>query len=248
MDTGFLHLHHTVIGLFFVFLLLKVGLLVAGKHDLLGRIRDKTKWVDAVLGVLILVTGGYLAFASPAGFKLWAIVKYVVVLAAIPLGIVGLRKLKYVPSILAVVLLLYAYMASTRRDVILRGEEARIENRLQALETSAAQETDVERGQVIYEEACQRCHGADGKAGYRKSKNLQTTGYTKQGIMQIVQNGVDGAAMPAYPYMSKQQRSDVAAYVVSLKGEQKPGAQGGPNAQQQAAPADTAGSGQEKTQ
>jgi hypothetical protein len=58
MDTGFLHLHTTVVSLFILQLLVKV-IMVISKHDaFLEKHARKLKISDMVLGTLILITGG----------------------------------------------------------------------------------------------------------------------------------------------------------------------------------------------
>ena len=111
MDIGIRHLHMTVVVLLLIFMLFKTVLLLTNKIEALDRIRAKTKVFDIILGVLVVVTGGYLV-ALKSGIEAYLWIKIVLVLAAIPLGIVGLKKHK---KRLAVISLLYDHLCFWRR-------------------------------------------------------------------------------------------------------------------------------------
>ncbi len=92
MYTGFVHTHVLVVLLFLIFFLFKTVLLFLNKREQLARLRAKTKVVDIILGTLILITGGYLAFIYGSNMPNWLLVKIILVFIAIPAGIVGIAR------------------------------------------------------------------------------------------------------------------------------------------------------------
>ncbi|MCG8340714.1 MAG: 50S ribosome-binding GTPase [Cytophagales bacterium] len=65
--------------------------MVLDKTVLLKKIRDKTKVVDIILGLLILMTGGYLVWIKGA-IANYLLIKIILVFMAIPMGIIAMRK------------------------------------------------------------------------------------------------------------------------------------------------------------
>src|SRR5688500_2248646 len=106
--TAFLHTHILAVILFLILFIIKAAMLFLNKTEALEKMKQKTKVLDMIFWTLILVTGGYLLFQY-TGIPSWLIVKVVLVLAAIPLAIVGLRKRHKPLTAAAVVLLLYVY-------------------------------------------------------------------------------------------------------------------------------------------
>lgn len=207
MYTGFLHTHTLVVTLFFLFLLFKVGLLLFGKKQLLDKIRMKYKAVDAILGSLILITGFYLAFNF--GWPAWLIVKIVLVLAAIPLAIVGLKRGSKVLSVFALLAYTYSYgiaetnsLTMTKPEYVLVGQELTLEANLEAVTN-------------IYRQECMRCHGERGNAMQLGAKDLTKSQLTNEEIVHIITNGK--AAMPDYKHLGEDQIQLLAQYVESLR-------------------------------
>lgn len=152
------HLHTTVVLLFLVFLLFKTILLLANKLELLDRIRAKTKMADMILGLLIVATGVYMmTLASGVAGYLW--IKIIVVLAAIPLGIVGLKRHKKLLAVLSVLLIVYVYGMSETKSYKFKPDPIVVMN-------------EEEMGKEIYIKLCVDCHGDDGKKGLYKAPDL----------------------------------------------------------------------------
>jgi len=186
MDTGILHTHH----LLGVLLLVLVGVPVVFPDwsRRLGR-------VHMVLDSLLLLTGLYLIFRAPAAFSPTALVKYLLVAAAIALAIIGSRRGIKKWNALAFLLLVYVYGLSLQRDFLLRSEEKRV--------ASVGSVPSVEAGLELYRTLCQRCHGADGRAGYRKSPSLRPAQGDTNYWTAVIKNGK--GVMPAHPYLSDTQ-------------------------------------------
>src|SRR5690606_29539089 len=91
MADNMLFLHVTAVTLFLIFFVFKIFLLLINKTQILAQLRDKTRTVDIILGGLIFFSGIYLIILI-GNTSFYILAKVVLVLVAIPLGIVGLKK------------------------------------------------------------------------------------------------------------------------------------------------------------
>lgn len=222
MQTGFLHTHVLVNVLFMLLLAVKTTLLVINKTETLEKLRAKTKIADIVLGVLILVTGGYLVTIQET-VETWLIVKIVIVVACIPLGIIGISKGKKVLAILSLFGFLYVYgVAETRSlsmqkktytKVVETVEESpeQISNEIVTENTTVA----VSNGQAIYESLCVQCHGSDGKLGKYNAKDLTMSAMTAAEKATIIANG-KGMMNGFGKDLSESEIAQVVEYIGSL--------------------------------
>jgi mono/diheme cytochrome c family protein len=96
---------------------------------------------------------------------------------------------------------------------------------------AGARAQDVESGRVVYERWCAECHGIDGAgdghaAAYMLPRprdfvqaryQVRTTANgelpTDDDLMRILELGMPGTTMPAWPNLDRQQRRDVIAYI-----------------------------------
>jgi cytochrome c oxidase cbb3-type subunit 3 len=82
---------------------------------------------------------------------------------------------------------------------------------------------DVERGGELYVEYCAMCHGVDGRGRLGASLDLFPGIQAETTMAQVIREGVEGSAMPAWgqeeggPF-SDQDIQDVTAYVLALVG------------------------------
>jgi cytochrome c553 len=208
MQTGILHTHTTVVILFLGFFLFKTVLLLAGRTEQLNAIREKTKLVDIILGVLILATGGYLM--SILGFLdvyLW--VKIIVVLALIPLGIVAMRKHSIPMALVSLIGFVYIYgVAETKSLTMKRTNYAEL--------ASLGAEPALYSAETIYANECSRCHGVEGDAQVYKSANLKVSLLNVQQTAEVIRNG--RGKMKAYNNrLNDMQINALAEYVQSLR-------------------------------
>ena len=192
METGILHLHVTVVTVFLILLLVKTILLLIKKTNLLDKIRAKTKVLDMILGVLILATGGYLLFLKSSP-ELYHYVKIVVMLIAIPLGIVGIKRKKLVLALISLLAFIYIYgVAETKshkfkRDKFELTEYAEDEATNNIVNQNMA--TNMKRAKAIYNALCAECHGEDGKKGLFNAKDLTASSLTNEQQDDIITNG-----------------------------------------------------------
>lgn len=191
MDTGMLHTHILVVSLYLLQLLIRTGLLIAGKDAQLESISRKVRIPSIVISVLILATGIFLMVRSPLGTSAYVWVKLSLVLASIPLGIIGFRKKQALMAggsfaVLALVLYLGLAKPGTAKS------EAYYE-----ASDSVGGDKEITAGRTLYyKHLCNSCHGDDGAAGYQGSKNLQETELTDAEIKTLLKNGK--GVMPAY--------------------------------------------------
>ena len=136
---AFLHTHMLVVILFLILFIVKAFLLFLNKHETLQKVRNSTKILDIVFGVLILVTGGYL-LSIHSGIPAWLWVKIILVFVAIPLGIVGLKKHNKMLTSLAVIIFIYVYGIAETKSLTMRAttEQVASDDRLEDLELEAA--------------------------------------------------------------------------------------------------------------
>lgn len=201
METGILHLHVTVVGAFLLFYVIKVCLLLF-REELVDRFRNKTKWLDMVLGSLIVVTGFYLLFIQPQ-ILMWMIIKIVIVFASIPLGIIAMKRKSKGLAILSLVLLIYTYGVSETKSLTFSKKRIKTEN-------------GVVDGKVVFQVECIRCHGENGKAGNYGATDLTTSSLTSDLKMDIIKKGK--GMMPAYEGKLKEEElKAVVDYIETLQ-------------------------------
>jgi len=195
MDTGFRHSHVLVVILFLLWFGFKWILLLINS-PLLDKVRDKFKMVDMILGTLILVTGGYLLFKGGHP-ETWMMVKVALVLAFIPLGIIGLRRENKVLTSIVFVGFLYIYGVAETRSLVMKKPKG--------IDTVG-----------VYEINCARCHGTDGAAMLYGAKNLKISTLSKEEAAYIIKNGK--GAMPAITSNYTDKEIDqLAEYVITLR-------------------------------
>jgi uncharacterized membrane protein SirB2 len=202
MYTGLLHTHRLVVLIFLVIYLVKLGLMFFHASGL-ERVRANkaARITEMIVSVLFLLTGIGLLVNSSEPTAPMLLGKIVVVLASIPLAVVGFKKGNKILASLSVVLLIAAYgmgeMHKAQKGKVVVGE-------------------DIVSGIEIYKQAnCNTCHGDAGDAGVSGAKNLQTSTLSTAEITNIIKNGKN--AMPAYKHLSEGQLKELTQYVESLK-------------------------------
>jgi len=208
MDTGFLHLHTTSVILFLLLYLFKVLVLFFAKPEVYQNVREKTRVVEIVFGTLLLLSGGYLVFKQGHPDN-WLIVKFVLLLAFIPTGIIALRNARKGLSIVALIGFFYLYALSETRSITLKkpnylamGAKDGADNMILASK--------------IYENECTRCHGDNGDAMLFGSKNLKESTLSIPEVVSIIDKGK--GSMPAFgDRLSKEQIQALAQYLEAFK-------------------------------
>lgn len=216
MDIGILHTHTLVVVLYVALFAIKTILILTGQRNLLTTFNGKTRIVHIFLATALLGTGGYLIGKAPDGMAAYNIAKIVFLVLAMGVAFVAVKRFKAAFAILALSGFAYIFVLAKSRDLFLRSEETRLKAALQSFEAvSPRPDVALARGKTIYEAACNRCHGADGRAGYRKAFDLQTSALADAAVVATVSGGRN--TMPAYPYLSRPELDDLLAYVKSLR-------------------------------
>jgi len=204
-----LHLHKTVVLLFLLLLTSKVVLLVIGKNELLQKFRSKTKVLEIVLGTLVMITGFYLFFIR-VHHPVFLYGKIILVLVAIPLGIIGLKKEKWILAVLSLFIFIYVYgVAETKSLTFKRGK-------FDVAEAIKKAPGNPSAGDVIYQNLCVDCHGIDGKKGLFKAPDLSQSKLNPQQRFQQVKEG-KGIMKSYSQQLSDDEIREVLAYIETLK-------------------------------
>src|ERR1700741_142838 len=111
MYKGFLHTHILVVTLFLLLYLVKTILLLSNRNDLLQKFSKMFRIPEMIISTLFLVTGIYLALQLPFGGKydylFW--IKIAMVLASIPIAVVGFKKSNKILAALSLLLITGSY-------------------------------------------------------------------------------------------------------------------------------------------
>jgi mono/diheme cytochrome c family protein/uncharacterized membrane protein SirB2 len=235
--TAFLHTHVLVVVLFLLLFTAKAVLLLLNKIETLEKVRSYTKILDIIFGTLILITGGYLIF-NYNGIPTWLIVKIVLVLIAIPLGIVGLKRHNKVLAVLAFLIFIYVYGVAETKSLTMKKDKGLVDT---TTKTVASPDTDaVETGQpaqskdadqqiiasmsessltnakAIYVQVCATCHGEDGTKGTSGAVDLTGSSLSLSDRKEVILHG--RGLMPAFgEQLSEQEAEELAAYTMTLK-------------------------------
>ena len=201
MATGMLHSHTLFVVLFTLIYLIKTILLLSDKDDLLEKFKKKTKVLEMIVSFGFLATGIYLMTLLPE-INMFLIIKIALVLASIPLAVVGYKKKNKVLATLSFFLIIVAFGLANK-----------------AKEAKARGTTIAVSGKEIFEEKCTLCHGSNGKLGLNGAKDLSVTALDHQNIVTIITEGKN--TMASYKaVLTPEQIEAVANYIESdLKGK-----------------------------
>ncbi len=201
MATGMLHSHTLFVVLFTLIYLIKTILLLSDKDDLLEKFKKKTKVLEMIVSFGFLATGIYLMTRLPE-INIFLIIKIGLVLASIPLAVVGYKKKNKVLATFSFFLIIVAFGLAQK-----------------AKNEKAGDKIIAVNGKEIFEEKCTLCHGSNGKLGMSGAKDLSATTLDHQNIVTIISEGKN--TMASYKaVLSPEQIEAVANYIESdLKGK-----------------------------
>lgn len=201
MATGMLHSHYLFVVIFTLIYLVKTILLLSDRDELLEKFKKKTRILEMIVSFGFLGTGIFLMFQMPHIPTLMYI-KIGLVLASIPLAVIGYKKKNKVLATLSFFLIIVSFGIA---------QKVKKEKAGGILVTIS--------GKQIYEEKCTLCHGGDGKLGISGAKDLSATQLNHDGIVTIVTEGKN--TMASYKStLSKEQIEAVASYIeTDLKGK-----------------------------
>jgi uncharacterized membrane protein SirB2 len=203
VDVAMKHSHVLIVSLYLLQLLIKVVLLAIGNKIALGKFTKGMKIPHIILATLMMGTGVYLMVRM--GPMAYTELKFALVLASIPVGIIGSKR-QSLPMLALSFLILCGVMtlAYTKPTLWKSGK---------VVEGSDS----VKAGQVVYQENCQRCHGADGLGGFAGAKDLTKSTMADAEITNVIVQGNASGTMPAHPNLSAQQVEQVKEFVKQLR-------------------------------
>lgn len=213
MYTGMLHTHTLCVTLFLILLLVKVFKMATRGPESLVNLNRWTKIPNIIISVIMLATGIYLMIKSPEGTQPYVLVKLGLVIAAIPLGIIGLKRGKVALGALSVLLLVGTMTLAYTKPEFLRnvdGDPIVVEG-----EGGAELTAELKKGREIYNQKCFRCHGKEGDAGASGAKDLKVSKISDEEITKMVREGK--GMMEGYPELSDAEMKSVVAYVKYLR-------------------------------
>ncbi len=212
MHTGMLHTHVLSVTLFLIIYLVKAYYLLTDRKKELGKFSKWTKIPEMVISFIFLATGVYLT-TQVEKIETWLIVKIIVVLASIPLAIVGIKKENKAAMAASVGLLLYAFGVAESKSLTFT--KPAFENVV--TDPQSPSYDAMKHGAAIYQVNCERCHGVDGNAGLQGAPDLTKSQMSFEQKAMIITLGK--SVMPSYQNMLSKpgEIAAVTTFVESLK-------------------------------
>lgn len=212
MFTGLLHTHKAVVILFLLIYLIKLVLLLMNRRETLARLTKAFRIPEMIISTLFLVTGVILLVQLPAErVDMMMIIKIVMVLAAIPLAVVGFRKSNKLLALLSVVLIILTYGVAEMHSAGVGAKSVEVPAELAS--------NPAEQGKYLYHNAspaaCVACHGENGKGGIAGAKDMTISKLSDAEMAAMIKKGKN--AMPKYKNLTDDQVNSLVAYIRTLK-------------------------------
>lgn len=202
METGIRHTHLLSVILFLLIYLIKTALLLANKEDGLAKFTKVVKIPEMIISTLFLATGVYLLTQIPE-IKSLMIIKIIVVLASIPLAVIGFKKKNKGLASISLLMIIAAYGLAEMS----RKQKSKTMENLSTLNVN---------GQELYTASCVKCHGDDGKLGLLGATDLSTSEMDLTTRIEVIRSG-KGAMTPFIGILTEEQIKAVAEYSEDLK-------------------------------
>ena len=160
-----------------------------------------------IISVTFLVSGIYL-WAQSSQTGLWLYVKTALVLAAIPVAIIGFKKSNKVLAVLSFILLLVVYRLGETKSLSFKKPQAEIQ---------IFPATDpTEDAKIIFASKCSSCHGMQGEMELSGAKLLSASVLAVEERIQIIRDGKK--TMVSYKeQLTEEQIKALAEYTMTLK-------------------------------
>jgi cytochrome c553 len=203
MDKAIYYTHLVSVGIFLVIYLAKT-ILIFTNIDKLRSFSKGVKVPEMIVSFLFLATGIYMLTQLPSvNMLMW--IKIICVLAAIPIAIIGYKKLNKGLALLSFLLLVGAYgLAEMSHKKMMSGG------------TENAASGNAMSGKDIYMNNCTKCHGDDGTAGIMGAADLSKTNMDDALMMTTIKEG-KGQMSGFAGALTDEQVKSVIEFVHSLK-------------------------------
>lgn len=196
-------LHISSVIIFLLIYLIKTALLLLNKKEQLAGFTKVFKIPEMIISVLFLVTGIWLMTQIPV-INTLLIIKIVVVLASIPIAIIGFKKSNKALASLAMIMIIAAYgLAEVSHKKMLE---------------PAKELSNKNDGKEIFTNYCSKCHGQNGDASINGSANFSVSTIDDQAISRIIKEGSTLGNMPAFgSQLSEEQIHAVGQYIKTFR-------------------------------
>ena len=194
-------IHRVVVSLFLLIYLVKTLLLFLNKTEQLNQFTKLIKIPEMVISALFLITGIWLS--SIVGVNTLMIVKIAMVLASIPLAVIGFKKGNKILALISLLLIILSYGF---------GEMAK-KKRMKTVVIATSTDT-----KQLFEQACASCHGNDGKLMMGGASDLSVSAISRDSVIAVISKGRKNMMAYGSSY-SKEQIEELAAYIETLKGK-----------------------------
>lgn len=202
MDAIIRYTHIASVLAFLIIYLVKTILLLGNKEGGLAAFTKVTKVPEMIISTLFLVTGVYMLTQIPE-IKSLLIIKIIIVLASIPIAIIGFKKKNKALAALSLVMIIAAYgMAEMSKKQKSKAMENITESTV--------------NGQEIYNASCALCHGEDGKKALMGAPDLSASTIDIAARIEIIKNG-KGNMGGFSASLTEEQIKAVAEYSATLK-------------------------------
>jgi mono/diheme cytochrome c family protein len=205
MFKAIFYTHLVSVNLFLLIYLVKTIMLLANKKEGLASFTRMVKVPEMIISTLFLVSGIYLLTQVPAISGL-LIIKIVIVLASIPVAVIGFKRANKGLAVLSFLMIVTAYGLAEMNKM----------RQTENVDVPATTEVNGVNGGEVYVAHCARCHGDDGKLGMSGATDLSTSTLSLAEKMDIIKNG-KGGIMPSYVTIGDDQIKAVAEYTETLK-------------------------------
>ncbi len=209
---GLKHLHIFTVVLFLILYFIKTILLIGGKKTNLEKISKKLRVPEMIISSLFLLTGVLLLIEKPIITK-FLILKWITLLAAIPMAIMAFKKSNKILAVLSYFLLIMTYgfaEMNAKRPV-----SKQIETNV-VTDPNATDYNVLQHGKAVYEANCVMCHGEDGKKGLAGAKDLSVSTLSDNEKITVIMNG-KGAMSPYKKVLTEDDIKAVVQYINTLK-------------------------------
>ena len=194
--------HLAAVLLFLISSIIKVVLIFKSNAQF-DAYRAKTKLPEIIVTALFLISGITLIVMKDGNFHQLFWIKLSVVVAGIPLGIIGTKKHSKIFVLLSCLCFVGAYGLS---------EVAKKKAVVQEVEVQDASQLGIE----LYKVNCVACHGEDGKKGLGGASDLSASLLSEGDAENVITNG-RGAMAPYGGQLKEEDINALATYLQTLK-------------------------------
>jgi mono/diheme cytochrome c family protein len=209
MDTGMLHTHTLVVSLYLLQLLIRLIMMAAATPEKAAKFTKAMRIPHIVLSILFLGTGIYL-MTRQESIQPYAWVKLGLIVASIPLGVVGGKRNSVPLTAFAFLLLVGAMVLAFTKPAFLRSSTTK-----EVEESAGGNSAQIKAGQQLYIQRCELCHGGDGTKAFQGAKDLKASTMDDAAIMDIIRKGKN--MMPPNPDFTDAEVEQLKEYVKYLR-------------------------------